>query len=192
MRKKYGKTMQIWELELKNDNSPNQIANDSGSANAYLWDVNTFKARANKNNARSLNISMPIDEIEQVADSAKLQKDMEDTKKNCTANIFLKKRSLDNNFLRKDYYNRLIAQKEAKLNNKTVEEPVKEKFLPIKQKSHKFPKYKHFRHRSSDVTIAVHSKPHKSEYDYEYGGGRLLTDPRPPEDNAWIVPNTKN
>lgn len=43
---------------------------------------------------------------------------------------------------------------------------------------------------SADLIVKVHNKPFKSEYDNEYGGGRLDNDPRQPESQKkWYVPN---
>ena len=54
----------------------------------------------------------------------------------------------------------------------------------------KFNKSKRPSTSSADLIVKVHNKPFKSEYENEYGGGRLDNDPRQPESQKkWYVPN---
>ena len=49
---------------------------------------------------------------------------------------------------------------------------------------------------ASDLIVAVTSKPFKTEYEHEYGGGRLSTDPRVDpkraSDSRWYVPDMRS
>lgn len=47
----------------------------------------------------------------------------------------------------------------------------------------------HRRGKTADCIVAVTSKPFKTEYEHEYGGGRLKTDPRRESDERWYLPH---